>query len=54
MDILLLFTPSKKANMEKLKYLLKAFSDMDIKYLQKSASYLNWNCNTWEHYIYKI
>ena len=48
MDDLLLFTPTKKAHMAKLRDLLKALLKTDLKYHQKSVSYLKWNYNIWE------
>ena len=48
MDDLLLFTPSEKAHFAKLEDLLKALLRNGLKYLQRSASSVKWNCNTWE------
>ena len=48
MDDLLLFMPSKKAHMAKLKDLLKALLKMVLKYLQGGISYLKESYNTWE------
>ena len=47
MDDLLLFSPSKQSHMTKLEDLLKALLKNGMKYLQKSANYLEKNCNTW-------
>ena len=47
MDDLLLFTPTKKAHMAKLKDLLKALLRTGLKILPKSVSYLRQNYNTW-------
>ena len=44
----LLFTPSKKAHMAKLEDVLKALLKMDLKYPQRSVSYLKQNYNMWE------
>ena len=48
MDDLLLFTPLKRAFMAKLEDLLKALLKNGLKISPKNASYLKWNCNTWE------
>ena len=48
MDDLLIFTPSKKVHMAKLEELLKALIKTDLKYLQRSVSYLKQNYNIWE------
>ena len=48
MDDLLLFTPSKKVHIAKLEDLLKALLQMDLKYPQRSVSYLKQNYNIWE------
>ena len=48
MDDLLLFTPTKKAHMAKLRDLLKALLKTGLKYHHKSVSYLKWNYNIWE------
>ena len=48
MDYLLLFTPSKKVHMAKQEDLLKALLKMDLKYPQRSVSYLKQNYNMWE------
>ena len=48
MDDLLLFTPTKKAHMEKLEDLLKALLKNGLKISPKSASYLRQNYNIWE------
>ena len=54
MDYLLLFTPSIKAHMAMLD-LLKALLKNRLKISLKNASYLKWNCNTWETlYLQKI
>ena len=47
MDDLLLFTPSKQSHMTKLEDLLKALLKNGLKYLQRSANYLEKNFNTW-------
>ena len=48
MDDLLLFTPTKKAHIAKLRDLLKALLKNGLKILPKSVSYLKQNYNTWE------
>ena len=48
MHDLLLFTPTKKAHMAKLRDFLKALLKMDLKYQQKSFSYLKQNYKIWE------
>ena len=56
MDDLLLFTPSKKAHMDKLEDLLKALRKNGLKISPKKCylelfsylSYLEWNYNIWE------
>ena len=47
MDNLLLFTPSKQSHMTKLEDLLKALLKKCLKISQKSANYLERNCNIW-------
>ena len=47
-DDLLLFTPTKKAHMAKLRDLLKALPKNGLKILPKSVIYLKQNYNTWE------
>ena len=47
MDDLLLFAPSKRAHMVKLEDLLKHYLRTDLKYLQRSDSFLKLNYNTW-------
>ena len=46
MDDLLLFTPSKQSH-DKTGRLTKALLKNGWKYLQRSANYLENNCNTW-------
>ena len=48
MDDLLLFTPSKKAHMDKLEDLLKALRKNGLKISPKKFNYLEQNCNIWE------
>ena len=48
MDNLLLFTPSKKVHIIKLKDLLKALLKMVLKYPQRNVSYLKQSYNIWE------
>ena len=48
MHNLLLFTPTKKVNMSKLRDLLKALLKNGLKISPKSVSYLKQNYNTWE------
>ena len=48
MDDPLLFTPTKKAYMAKLRDLLKTLLKNRLKIMQKSISYLKQNYNTWE------
>ena len=49
MDDLLLFTSTKKAHMAKLRDLLKTLlKKTDLKYHQKSVSYLKQNYDIWE------
>ena len=43
----LLFTPSKRACMTKLEYLLKCYLRIDSKYLQRNANYSRQNYCTW-------
>ena len=48
MDDLLLFTPTKKANMAKVRGLLKALLKNGLKISPKSVSYLKQNYSIWE------
>ena len=48
MDDLLLFTLSKKAHMDKLEDLLKAFRKNGLKTSPKKCHYLKQNYNIWE------
>ena len=48
MDDLITIYTLKNVHMAKLEDILKALLKNGLKYLQKSVSYLKWNCNTWE------
>ena len=48
MDDLLLFTPSKKAHMDKLENLLKALRKNGLKISPRNVSHLEQNYNIWE------